>query len=153
MIDRNAVGQDLGSVRFPIERGKLAELARAFHEPDGLWHDPDAATQAGLGDVPVPPTVTVLADHWREHGALEHAIALAADLDRLLHGEASWEYLAPVRLGDELTARSHVTDLTTREGRRGGAMTLVSIETTFHNQRDELVVRRQDTLIETGEAT
>jgi hydroxyacyl-ACP dehydratase HTD2-like protein with hotdog domain len=151
MIDCNAVGRDLGSVRFPIERGKLAELARAFHEPARIWHDVDAAMHAGHDHVPVPPTVTVLADHWREHGALEHAIALAADLDRVLHGESSWEYVAPVRLGDELIARSHVTDLTTREGRRGGSMTLVTIETTFHNPRDELVVRRRDTLIETGD--
>ncbi|MDY6871674.1 MAG: MaoC family dehydratase, partial [Actinomycetota bacterium] len=40
--------------------------------------------------------------------------------------------------------------VTTREGKRGGTMTMVSIQTDFINQRGELVVRQTDVLIETG---
>jgi hypothetical protein len=138
MIDPQMAGRELGTVTFPVERSKLMELARAFHDDDPLWHDT------------APPTVTVLADHWREHGALSAAIALGADLERLLHGEAAWEYLVPVRPGDTLTATSRVGEITTREGKRGGAMTLVAIETDFVNQHGELAVRRRDTLIERG---
>src|SRR5437870_10123721 len=88
MIDSTITGTDLDTVRFPIERSKLAELARAFHDEDPVWHDVEAATAAGFEAVPVPPTVTVLADHWRRGGALGPALALGADLRRLLHGEA-----------------------------------------------------------------
>lgn len=150
MIDPDIRGTQLDEVRFPVERSKLAELARAFHETDPAWHDPAAARTAGFDDLPVPPTVTVLADHWREHGALGLALAIGADVQRLLHGEAAWEYLEPIAPGDELTARSRVADVTTRAGKRGGAMTLVSIETEFTNQHGILAVRRRDTLIETG---
>jgi acyl dehydratase len=127
MIDPAIAGTTLQSVRFPLDRSKLAELARAFGDDDPAWQDPQAAEAAGFDTLPVPPTATVLVDHWREGGALSTAVAIGADLDRLLHGEASWELLRPVRAGEELTARASVTDVTTRHGKRGGAMTVVTM--------------------------
>lgn len=150
MIDPASRGRKLDSVRFPLDRSKLAELARALHDDDPVWHDPPAAAAAGFDGVPALPTAAVLADHWRPDGALAHALAAGMDLPRVLHGEASWEYLAPVRLGDELTATTTVADVTTREGKRGGTMTFVTTETTFANQRGELALRQRYTLIETA---
>jgi acyl dehydratase len=152
MIATEIVGRQLGPVTFPIDRSKLAELGRAFLDPDPAWYDRGAARAAGFGTPPTPPTVTVLVDHWREGGALALAEAIGADLKRVLHGQASWEYAAPVHVGDELTAMTTVTDVTQRAGKRGGSMTLVTIQTDFTNQDDELVVRRTDVLIETGAA-
>jgi hypothetical protein len=149
VIDPGIAGTELGRVRFPIDRSKLAELARAHHDDDPVWYDEGAAADAGFETLPVPPTVTVLGDHWRPGGALAPALAIGADLERLLHGEASWEYLEPIALGDELTAVARVTDVTRREGKRGGTMTLVTIQTDFTNQRGQVAVRRRDTLIET----
>jgi acyl dehydratase len=94
----------------------------------------------------------VLAAHWRREGALTGAQALGLDVARLLHGEASWEYLVPVRAGDELAGTARVVDVTTREGRRGGTMTLITIETAFTNQDGAVAVIRRDTLIETAPA-
>jgi acyl dehydratase len=150
MIDPNIAGRHLDRVRFPIDRSKLAELARAFHEVNPAWHGPDAARAAGFEQVPTPPTVTVLADHWRTEGALAHAHAIEADVRRLLHGEAAWQYLAPVQDGDELTAQARVVEVRERKGARGGVMTLVTIETEYVNQHGALAVLRRDTLIETG---
>ncbi len=150
MIDPSLNGTELSSVSFPVERSKLAELARAFHDPDPIWYDPAAAAEAGFDGIPSPPTVTVLADHWRRNGALEAAIELGADLKRLLHGTASFEFLVPVRAGDELTGNARVVDITTREGKRGGSMTLATVEVEYVNQRGEVAIRRRDTLIETG---
>lgn len=76
--------------------------------------------------------------------------ALGLDLRRVLHGECGWEYFAPVLVGDELTETRRVSNVTSRQGKRGGTMTMVTIETDFTNQRDELVVRQTDILIETG---
>lgn len=101
-----AEGLRLAPVRFALDRSKLAELARAFHDEDPVWHDQDAARAAGFDGVPAPPTVGVLADHWREDGALAVATAVGLDLARVLHGEVEWEYLVPLRLGDELTTNT-----------------------------------------------
>ena len=149
-VDTDLVGRDLGEVSFPIERGKLRELARALHDDDPVWSEPAAAAAAGFDGVPAPPTVTTLAAHWTAGGLVGHALALGMDVNRLLHGEAAWEYERPVRLGDELTAATRVVDVTRRDGRRGGTMTLVTLETTFANQRGERVARLRDTMIETA---
>lgn len=150
MIHPDIVGRELPPVTFPLDRSKLMELARSFFDDDPVWHDVEVATAAGFDELPLPPTMTVLVDHWREGGALALAEAIGADLARVLHGQAAWEYLEPVRLGDELTARTTVTDVTSRDGRRGGSMTLVTIATEFYNQAEVLVIRRTDVLIETG---
>jgi acyl dehydratase len=150
MIDPALAGRSLDRVRFPLDRSKLAELARALHDPDPVWHDLEAATAVGFARVPLPPTATVLADHWRDGGALAPALALGADLGRLLHGEAEWEFVAPICVGDELVADARVADIEQREGRRGGTMTLATLETEFRNGAGEVVVRRRDTLIETS---
>ena len=139
MIDSSIVGREIGCVSFPLDRSKLAELSKALGDPDPAWWAPDS---------PAPPTVTVIADHWREGGVAGLVDAIGVDLARVLHGEVSFEYLAPVRAGDELTARQVVSDVTTREGKRGGAMTFVTVDTEFTNQHGELAVRRTDTLIE-----
>lgn len=143
------VGRDLGRVTFPIERGKLRELARALHDPDPVWHDSEVAREAGFVEVPAPPTATVLGAHWTEGGLVGWAIALGMDPGRLLHGEAAWTYERPICLGDELTAASRVVEASRRDGRRGGSMTLVTVETTFTDQAAQLVARVRDTMIET----
>jgi acyl dehydratase len=150
MIDPGIVGTELGTVRFPLDRSKLAELARAFGDPDPVWHDADAAREAGFDGIPVLPTTTVIADHWREGGAIAMVDAIGADLRRILHGEAAWEFLAPMRAGAELAATQRVEDITTREGKRGGQMTLVTLVTDYADAGGEVVARRRDTLIEKG---
>lgn len=147
MIDPDIAGRELDRVSFPVDRSKLAELARALHEDDPVWYDRDAARAAGFDDIPLPPTATAISAHWRE---ADNARAIGADLARVLHGEAKWELLAPVRVGDELTVTHRVGEVTEREGRRGGSMTMVAIEYEFRNQDGDVVVRRTDTLIERG---
>ncbi len=153
MIDQEIVGKQLGEVTFPIERGKLAELARSFQETDAAWWDAEAARQAGFDGIPMPPTITTLVDHWRAGGAIAAAAAIGADLARVLHGEAAWEYFEPIACGDELTASAKVASISQREGKRGGTMTLVEIETDYTNAGGALVARRRDTLIERGAGT
>lgn len=150
MIDPEIAGRELDEARFPVDRSKLAELARALHDDDPVWYDLDAAREAGFDEIPLPPTATVVAMHWREGGALANARAIGADLGRVLHGEAAWEFVAPVRVGDELTVTHRVGEVTEREGKRGGSMTMVGIEYEFRNQDGDVVVRRKDTLIERG---
>jgi hypothetical protein len=142
--------RQLESVTFPIEVSKLRELARTFKEDDPVWFDQGAAIEAGFDAVPLPPTATVLADHWRDNGATFHAQAAGLDLPRVLHGEVSWEFERPLQLGDALTADSALVADETRTGKRGGEMRMVTIETTYTDAGGEVVARRRDLLIETA---
>lgn len=148
MADDSLIGRDLGTMTFPVDRSKVREFARALGDPDPVYTDVDAARAAGFTDIPVPPTFVVSSAHWREEDNMVATLGL--DLRRALHGECGWEYHGPVVVGDELTASRRVSGVSTREGRRGGTMTMVSIETDFTNQRGELVVRQTDVLVETG---
>ncbi len=145
MADESLIGKELDEVRFPVERGKVRELVGAILDDDPLYRDAGAD---GFDAIPAPLNFPVLAMHWRDQDRMLEELDL--DLERVLHGEVSWEYLGPVSVGDELIGRRRVADVTTREGKRGGTMTLVQIELELTNQRGELVARQTDTLIETG---
>lgn len=150
MIDTAIVGQELDPITFPIDVSKTMELAKALHDDHPAYASAEAAAEHGFDAVPAPLTVTTLANHWNPQGAVGFALSLGISLERLLHGETSWEYLAPVSAGDTLTANRHVSDVTEREGKRGGQMTLVTIETTYVNQHGEAAIRTRDVLIERG---
>lgn len=148
MADQSLIGKDLGRMTFPVDRSKVREFARSLGDRDPVYTDDATARAAGFAGIPAPPTFVVSSAHWREEDDMVGALGL--DLRRVLHGECGWEYLGPVVVGDELTAARTVSGVTTREGKRGGTMTMVTIETTFTNQRGELVVRQTDVLVETG---
>jgi len=148
VADESLIGKELGTMTFPVDRSKVREFARSLGDDHAIYTDEAAARAAGFTGIPAPPTFVVSSAHWREEDDLVGSLGL--DLRRILHGEAGWEYLAPVVVGDELTAARTVSGVTKREGKRGGTMTMVSIETTFTNQRGELVVRQTDVLVETG---
>jgi acyl dehydratase len=148
MLDSSLIGKDLDEFPLPVERCKVREFARALLDDDPVYQDADAARDAGLDGIPAPLTFAVAAGHFRED--LPIFESLGFDLKRMLHGESSWEYLAPVNVGDELVARRHVVDVTTRPGKRGGDMTLVAYEIDFVNQNGDTVLRQRDVLIQTG---
>jgi len=148
MADPSLIGTHLGTTKFPVDRSKVREFALSLDDHDPVYQDAAAARTAGFGAIPAPATFAVSSAHWRTDDDMIAALGL--DLRRVLHGECRWEYFEPVLVGDELTETRRVSDVTRREGKRGGTMTMITIETDFTNQRDELVVRQTDVLIETG---
>ena len=67
-----------------------------------------------------------------------------------MHGEQEFEYLAPVRAGDVLTAQDRIVSITEKESRRAGLLQIAVIETVFRNERGEQVQIARRTLVETG---
>ena len=148
MVRPSLIGNVIDEVSFPVERGKVREFSVAAHDSNPIYFDPVAARAAGYADIPAPLTYAVVAMHWRERGVEALPAALGLDVGRVVHGEASWEYFGPVCVGDELHGVRRVVDVAVREGRRGGRMTIVELETDFNNQKGELVIRQRDRIIE-----
>jgi acyl dehydratase len=151
MADDSLVGQELDTFPLPVERSKVREFTRALLDDDPIYEDPDKAREAGFDAIPAPLTFAAASMHFRDDLPLFAEMGL--DLKRILHGESSWEYLAPVRVGDELTAHRRVADISTRPGKRGGDMTLVTFVIDFVNQDGETVLRERDVVIQTGGAS
>lgn len=148
MADPDLVGLTIDTVEFPVEEGKIREFALAVGDGNPIYHSRDAARAAGHPAVPAPPTFAIVAAHWRDQAAMVARLSL--DIRRVVVGEVQWEYFTPVYAGDRLAGARVVREVTERAGRRGGVMTLITLETALRNQRGEAAVSQRDLIIETA---
>jgi len=77
-------------------------------------------------------------------GAFEE---LGLNFMTLVHGEQEFEYLRPVYAGDSLTGQGRISNVEKRPGKRGGEMTLVTMETEATDAGGKLVFFSRNTLI------
>ena len=129
-----------------VEFGKIREFAQAIKDQNPLYFSEEHAKREAGGVMP-PPTFTMTQAFWEEPAS---RIDLGLDLRRVLHGEQEFEYVKPIYAGDTLTAQGRVSAVEKRPGKRGGEMTLVTVETEFKNQRGEVCLYSRSTIIETA---
>lgn len=138
----------LDVVSFDVEAGKISEFARATHAEDAVHVDPAAATAAGFERIPATPTHVVVAGHHRNQAEFVAALGLA--IERVVVGSVEWEFRRPLLAGDHLTGTRRIVDDTTRDGKRGGTMRLVTLETSWVDAAGEPAVVQREVLIERG---
>ncbi|HWC81688.1 MAG TPA: MaoC family dehydratase N-terminal domain-containing protein [Pseudonocardiaceae bacterium] len=141
------IGVEVDRVGFDVERGKILEFARATHAQDPAHRDP--AAEGGTGVLATATHVVVAGQHRDQE---KFTAALGLDRTRVVVGSVDWHYARPLRAGDTLTGIRRVVADETREGRRGGRMRLVTLETEFTDQDGEIAVRQREVLIERGQA-
>lgn len=142
------IGTVVDEVDFDIERGKIAEFSRASATSDPVHVDRVAARATGFDDVPATPTHVVVSGHQRDQRAVLDKLGLA--LDRVVVGSVKWQYLRPLQGGETVRGVRRVTGDEQREGKRGGAMRLVTLETEYTDTAGTAAVRQQEVLIERG---
>jgi acyl dehydratase len=144
------IGTVVDRVTFDVERGKIAELARATFAADPVHVDRETAAAAGFGDVLATATHVVVAGHHRDQQAFVARLGL--ELGRIVVGSVAWHHERPLRAGDSLVGTRTVVGDETREGRRGGTMRLVTLETEYVDTDGIVAVRQREVLIERGRA-
>lgn len=142
------IGKELPSFQMPIERGKIKEFAEAIGDDNPIYRDPAYAKKSLFGGILAPPTFTATKAFWRTGGT--NAEIAGLDNRFLLHGEEEYEYFKPILAGDTLTCKGKISEAYEKAGKRGGTMTFVVFEFTFHNQRGEKVLISRSTIIQTG---
>ncbi|MGV9710991.1 FAS1-like dehydratase domain-containing protein [Gordonia sp. NPDC003424] len=147
-VETIPVGTVLDVVSFEVEAGKVREFARATHAADPVHTDPEVAAAAGFESIPATPTHVVVAGHHRDQAGFVSALGLA--IERVVVGSVEWEYARPLVVGDRLTGTRRVVDDTTRDGKRGGTMRLVTLETSWVDDAGDTVVTQREVLIERG---
>jgi acyl dehydratase len=140
------VGTVVDAVAFDVERGKIAEFARATHALDPAHRDPAVAQERGFPGVLATATHVVVAGHHRDQAAFVARLGL--ELSRVVVGSVSWTYERPLRAGDSLVGTRTVVADESRQGGRGGTMRLVTLETAYVDAEDNVVVRQRELLIE-----
>jgi acyl dehydratase len=139
MIDPQHLGRSFGPYAYTVSRAQIARFADALGDRNPIYHDLAAARAAGFADLPAPPTLATSFGLWANPALLADLAAIGAPLPRLLHGEQSYCYYAPICAGDTLIARAAIVELEAKAGRRGPFQRM-TLETMLTNQRGELAL-------------
>jgi len=134
------VGRQGEPFELVVERGKIAEFARATHAQDRSYYEPVEPVS--------PPTFLATTAHWsRNELALLDGVG---DPSRRLHGEQAFEFHGPPpRAGARLRAIPSIEAAYEREGRRGGRLRFYVLATEFIDASDRLVAIARMTVVET----
>jgi hypothetical protein len=126
---RARIGVDGPAITAPVEAGHVKRFAEAIGDPNPRWSKE------------APPTFLV---------ALVPASLHLAEAEEYgkgwLNGGNRFEYFAPVRIGDTITATGRVADVYEKPGSTGNLLFII-FETDYVNQSGELVARLRGTAI------
>ena len=133
-----------------VEKGAIARYAEAVGDPNPLYWDEEYAKNSKYGSIIAPPGFF----GWpvrRARGSAEAAPPQGPNLakagyGRVLDGGMEYEFINPIRAGDVLSSSSIIKDIMEREGRTG-KMAFVIRETTYTNQKGEVVAKTRGTSI------
>ena len=129
-------------------RSSFRQYALAIGDFNPLYTDGEFSKGHGLRDVMAPPTL--ICDTWQyidgdmdEGGRL---VALKDDLDLGgLRAGNDYEFFQPVHPDDIVTARRKTKDVYQKTG-RSGKLVFWEVETTYYNQRGELLATNIETM-------
>lgn len=140
--------QVIDTVEFTVESGKVREFARATFTESPVHTDLTAARDAGYAGIPATATHSVVSGHYRDQRAFVDALGLT--LERVVVGSVDWIYDRPLLVGDSLVGTRRVVDDMVKEGKRGGSMRVVTLETQFVDESGATVLRQREQIIERG---
>jgi acyl dehydratase len=142
-LDRSLIGSESPGGTLLVTRSRLRAFARATGQTDPRYTDVDRAKQAGHRDLPVPPTFFFSID-LELPDPFRSLTDLGIDLRTVLHGEQEFSYHRMAYAGDELAARSRITDVYEK---KGGALRFLVKETTVTDQDGALVATLRGTTV------
>jgi hypothetical protein len=130
-----------------VELGKIREFARATKSRNSAY---DGAP----GDRPVSPTTFLMSAAFWTGPRSDPWVGLDRNFERLLHGEQEFVFHGePPRAGDQLTGRSRIDRVYTKQGKRGGEMRFTETVTEYRDAAGRVVAEVRGTSIETSQAT
>ena len=135
MVDHASIGRSFAPVTARAEPGRLRFFLDTLGETNGLFREPGAA---------LPPTYLFCLEMLDDPDPFRYLAELDIDIARILHGEQGFIYHAPVHAGDALTFSPRLESVTDK---KGGAMTLVVIETAVTNQHGVHVADLSRTIV------
>ena len=142
---KSAIGQASAPWQYEVTTTSVRAFARGAGYTDPVYFDLQAAEQAGYRNLPAPPTYLgtpvfipghshdIFSGPSRGNPKIDHG------LKNVLDGGTEVEYFDEVCAGDTLTGILKVASLEVRESKALGKMLLVTTETSYTNERDDIV--------------
>ncbi|MBW2091528.1 MAG: MaoC family dehydratase N-terminal domain-containing protein [Deltaproteobacteria bacterium] len=139
---RKAVGVESEPSIYEIEKEPIRRWAEAIGDPNPLYRDEEFARKCGYDSIIAPPGFVAQYAFPVKIG--KSFRRLETPLKRNLNGGNDYEFFKPVQAGDTLSATTKLIDLYEREGRLGTMLFQIA-ETTFKNQKGEVVAKARYT--------
>jgi acyl dehydratase len=145
---RALIGVELDSVTVEIDKTLLKRFAVAVkwpNLPNPLYYDEEYAATTPLGGIIAAPT---LCGGFPWLGPILEQVNPTMGKYRVgLNGGNEYEFFEPIRLGDALTARPKLANLSEKPRDDGGVMLVLDLQAEFRNQRGEQVLAARQTLL------
>jgi acyl dehydratase len=159
-VDTSVIGKPTGASKVTVERGPVANFARAVLDENPVYQSPEAARAAGFASIPAPPTFSFAMQYWGKFAEDQPADPTGGENPMrkvmgelfgkgglVLHGEQEFEYHRPLVVGDVLVGEGRITDVYEKES-KGRTMTFIVTETVWRDEKtDDPVVTERFNLI------
>ncbi len=140
MFDTYKIGHSFPPFSVTIEWTKIRELALAIGDDNPVYQSQQAAGKAGYGEVPLLPTLATEFLFWGNMHFVAQLTELGLDVNKLMHREEEYEYLAPVHPGETLTGVMTVLDGASRRGQGNTSIELVTLQIQYTNAQEQTVL-------------
>jgi acyl dehydratase len=127
-------GKKYEPATFEVSADRIRQYADAVHEDNAVYHDPEAAKEAGFRDVVAPPMFAVVYSAPAMGPPIMETIG--EGLPRMVHGGQEFVWGEPVCAGDTITTETTVKDIYEKDGK-----TFYVFESVSKNQEGEETVR------------
>jgi acyl dehydratase len=114
-VDTANTGKTYEPATFEVEADRIRAYADAVHEDNPVYHDADAAREAGFRDLVAPPMFAVVYSAPAMGPAIIDTIGEA--LPRMVHGGQEFVWGEPVCAGDSITTEASVTEIYEKDGK------------------------------------
>jgi acyl dehydratase len=128
------VGKTYDAATFEVDADRIRNYADAVHEENPIYHDADAAKEAGFRDVVAPPMFAVVYSAPAMGPPIMETIG--EGLPRMVHGGQEFVWGEPVCAGDTITTEATVKDISEKDGK-----TFYVFESVSTNQDGQKTVR------------
>lgn len=145
-MKREMIGKPLTPKKIEVTRAKIRELATATGDNNPIYHDVEAAREAGYKDLAMPLTFPTTFNFWGIFPKDAPPEDLGMPKAGGLHGEEEYTYLAPIYPGDELTGVNRLVDVSEKVG-RSGTLEFGTLETVYTNQHGQEVLKVRSVVI------
>ena len=136
--DRSLYGVEHKAGPFPVTLEIVRSFTQGIGETNPIFIDEDAAKAAGYSGLVAPPTLCTIFVRQVKLPSVNVNFGKSS-----MHAGQKVQSLAPIIVGDEISASSHLKDVYAKTG-RSGTMVFIVWETTFSNQRGQVVAEVQE---------
>jgi len=145
------VGTEARPHVLQVEKEVVRRFLEAVQDSNPLWCDDTFARGTQYGGPIVPPhlfcAMMTIARCSPESGKVPIPVPeTPLPRENVLEGEETWEFFSPLHIGDTITSRVRLSDVKLREGRLG-QMFILTYEAETVNQREELIARSTNTIV------